>query len=55
MASWEYPVVVDPTARQIRYDNYDSQWGEQKQLDRLLQAYAVEKSKLEARLMSTST
>ena len=49
LPDWRYPVVIDTAARQIRYDNYNGVWGEQKQLDRLLQAYAVEKSKLEAR------
>ena len=41
--------MVDTAKHQIRYDNYNGAWGEQKQLDRLLQAYAVEKAKLEAR------
>ena len=49
LPAWRYPVVVNTAERQIRYDNYNGAWGEQKQLDRLLQAYAVEKSKLEAR------
>jgi len=49
LPGWQYPVVVDTAEHQIRYDNYEGKWGEQKQLDRLLQAYAVEKSKLEAR------
>ena len=49
LPGWQYPVVVDPAARQIHYDNYEGKWGEQKQLDHLLQAYAVEKAKLEAR------
>jgi hypothetical protein len=33
----------------VRYDNYGGRWGEQAQLDRFLQTYAVEKVKLEAR------
>ncbi len=49
LPGWQYPVVVDTAEHQIRYDNYNGAWGEQKQLDRLLQAYAVEKAKLEAR------
>jgi len=49
LPDWQYPVVVDTAERQVRYDNYNGAWGEQKQLDRLLQAYAVEKAKLEAR------
>ncbi len=49
LPGWRYPVVIDTDARQLHYDNYNGAWGEQSQLDRLLQAYAVEKSKLEAR------
>ena len=49
LANWHYPVVVDVAAGALHYDNFDGHWGEQKELDRLLQAYAVEKTKLEAR------
>lgn len=49
LPGWTYPVVVDTDARKIHYDNYGQAWGEQSQLDRLLQAYGVEKAKLEAR------
>ena len=49
LPDWRYPVVIDTDARQVYYDNYSGQWGSQSQLDRLLQAYTVEKAKLEAR------
>ncbi len=49
LPDWRYPVVVDTGTSQIHYDNFNQQWGKQKQLDRLLQVYAVEKSKLEVR------
>jgi len=49
LPGWQYPVVVNAAAGEIRYDNYDGAWGEQRQLDLLLQAYAVEKARLEAR------
>ena len=49
LPDWRYPVVIDTDARQIRYDNYGEQWGKQAELDRLLQAYTIEKAKLEAR------
>ena len=49
LPGWEYPVVVDVQRGQLRYDNFGSRWGEQSQLDQLLQAYAVEKARLEAR------
>jgi hypothetical protein len=48
LPGWTYPAVIDPHG-QVHYDNYNGAWGEQKQLDRLLQAYAVEKALLEAR------
>jgi hypothetical protein len=41
-------VVVD-TAGQVRYDNFNGLWGDESQLHRFLQAYAVEKSWIEAR------
>ena len=49
LPGWTYPVVVDTTAGQVQYDNYHGAWGNQAELDRLIQAYAVEKAKLEAR------
>ena len=49
LPDWRYPVVIDTDARQVHYDNYGGQWGKQGELDRLLQAYAVEKAKIEAR------
>ena len=33
----------------MQFDNYGGKWGEQVQLDRFLQSYAVEKAKFEAR------
>ena len=49
LPDWQYPVVIDTTSGQVRYDNYGGRWGEQGRLDALLQAYAVEKAKIEAR------
>ena len=49
LPGWEYPAVVDTLTGSVRYDNYGGRWGEQAQLDRFLQGYAVEKAKLEAR------
>ena len=49
LPGWRYPVVVDTAAAKLHYDNYGGAWGEQSQLDKLLQAYAVEKARLEAR------
>lgn len=49
LPGWTYPVVVHLETGQLEFDNYGGAWGEQAQLDRLLQAYAVEKAKIEAR------
>ena len=46
---WLYPAVVDIATGRVSYDNYEGAWGDQKQLDRFLQIYVVEKAKLEAR------
>jgi hypothetical protein len=34
---------------QVRFDNYEGAWGDQAQLDRFMQIYAVEKARIEAR------
>jgi hypothetical protein len=47
--AWRYPVVFDLTTGRVRYDNYNGHWGEPAQLDKFLQSYAAEKTKLEAR------
>ena len=44
-----YPVVANLQTGQVQYDNYGGHWGEQKHLNSFLQAYAVEKAKIEAR------
>ena len=49
LPGWHYPAVVDAATGGIRYDNYNGAWGSQAELDKLLQAYACEKAKLEAR------
>jgi hypothetical protein len=49
LPGWQYPAVIDPQSGIVQYDNYGGNWGEQAQLDRFLQAYAVEMAKLQAR------
>lgn len=49
LRGWNYPVVCDLATGGLKYDNYGGAWGEQSELDRFLQAYAVEKAKIEAR------
>ncbi len=49
LPDWKYPLICELSTGQLKYDNYGGRWGEQQHLDSFLQAYAVEKSKLEAR------
>ena len=49
LPGWSYPLVADLQTGQLRYDNYNGHWDEQARLNAFLQAYAVEKAKIEAR------
>jgi hypothetical protein len=49
LPNWQYPVVVDIEAGAVRFDDFGGRWGDRKELDCLIQAYAVEKAKLECR------
>jgi hypothetical protein len=49
LPDWQYPVVADLSSGQLKYDNFAGRWGDQKHLDRFLQAYAVERARAEAR------
>jgi hypothetical protein len=49
LPDWRYPVVCDVATGKIDFDNYGGRWGKQQELDRMLQSYAVEKTKIEAR------
>lgn len=46
---WRYPAICQLDTGEIRYDDYGGRWGERQHLDRFLQAYAIEKAKLECR------
>ena len=49
LPAWTYPLVCNLQTGQLQYDNYGGQWGEQKHLNSFLQAYSVEKCRIEAR------
>ena len=49
LPQWRYPVVCQTETGTLAYDNYRGAWGEPVYLDRFLQAYAVEGTRLEAR------
>jgi hypothetical protein len=50
LPDWTYPVVCNVDNGTLHYDNFNGRWGEQKHLDSFLQAYAVEKAKIESRV-----
>ena len=49
LPEWIYPSVCDTASGTLRYDNFNGRWGDSRQLDRFLQAYACERAKAEAR------
>lgn len=49
LPDWVFPIVCDLSTGTIHYDNYQGHWGDQKHLDKFVQTYSVEKTKLEAR------
>ena len=49
LPDWTYPVVCDVATGELSFDNYNGGWGHQEELDKFLQAYAVEMARLEAR------
>ena len=51
LPDWNYPVVVNTATGGVDFDNYGGHWGDQRHLDSFLQAYTIEKAKLEAQKM----
>ena len=49
LRDWRYPVVFNLATGESKFDNYQGHWGKQERLDEFLQAYAIEKTKIEAR------
>ena len=49
LRDWRYPVVFNLATGESRFDNYGGHWGKQERLDEFLQAYSIEKTKIEAR------
>jgi hypothetical protein len=46
---WQYPAVIDTLTGVVRYDVFGGHWGDEQHLHLFLQAFAVEKTKIEAR------
>ena len=55
LPDWLYSLVIDTATGTIRYDNYGGGWGDEQQLHRFLQAYAVERARGEARRKNYAT
>ena len=51
---WQFPIVCNLQTGAVDYDNYNGHWGEQAQLDHFIQAYTIEKARLEAQKMGHS-
>ena len=49
LPGWNYPIVCETQSGAVKYDNYGGAWGRQEELNSFLQAYAVEKARIEAR------
>jgi hypothetical protein len=49
LPGWSYPVVCNTASGQLKFDNFEGRWGDPKELDRFIQAYAIEKARIEAR------
>ena len=49
LREWRYPVVFNLATGESKFDNYGGHWGKQERLDEFLQAYAIEKTKIESR------
>ena len=49
LRDWHYPVVCQLESGELQFDNFGGRWGEQRELDGFIQAYAVERARIEAR------
>jgi hypothetical protein len=49
LPGWRYPLVCDTAGSTVKFDNYNGAWGSSSELDKFMQAYACEKTKIEAR------
>jgi hypothetical protein len=49
LPDWLYPVVCDTASGQVKFDNFNGRWGDEKHLNKFLQSYAAEKVKIESR------
>ena len=43
LPGWSYPVVIDTTTGELKYDNYNGRWGKEEELAKFKQNYAAVK------------
>ena len=48
LQDWRFPIVCQTETGRIEYDHFEGRWGDPQLLNRFLQAYAVERAKIEA-------
>lgn len=48
LKNWNYPVIVNTETGEVSYDNFGGSWGDQDEIDGLVQGYCVERTKMEA-------
>lgn len=48
LPDWRFPVVIDTLSGNVQFDDYAGAWGDRDRLNKFLQMYAVEKTRLEA-------
>lgn len=51
LPEWKHPVVVDLETGNAKYDNFEGRWGKQLELDRLVQRYSIERTRLESAVL----
>lgn len=49
LPDWKYPAVCNTETGRVHYDTYGGRWGDESRLHEFLQAYAVEKTRIEVR------
>ena len=47
---WKFPIAINTLTGDLQHDHFGGNWGDEAQLHRFLQAYAVEKCRIEARV-----
>jgi hypothetical protein len=49
LPGWKSPIAINTSTGEIQHDHFNGAWGDPRQLDKFLQAYAVELVRVESR------